>query len=86
MSKNYKHQPPPQRPSKLEQENAALKSENNRLEMALKLMTGEDKQKLLDAIKIVEGQEQATQWFTLDTNQPITVTGTTILTVGTTAI
>lgn len=86
MSKNYKHQQPVhqhhdashQANTKLLRENAVLKAENTRLEVALKLMTGENKQELLDAIEYIELQKQATQWYTLDTNRPL-VTGTTII-------
>lgn len=60
MSKKYQHQPKPQKGAlelsinRLSKENQALRTENETLQTALRLLTSADKQDLLKAVKQVE--------------------------------
>lgn len=87
MSKNYKHKPPHQGDPLLKIENNALRTklqkatkELDTLQIALRMLTNKDKDKLIKAVEQIESQDKWFDMYSSTTGATITAVGN--LTVG----
>ena len=66
MSKKYKHKPPFKKNEivQLRNANAKLKYENETLQTALRMLTSEDKEDLLNAVNFIKNPIDINTWYT----------------------